>query len=328
MSVGLDNTLLGFDHWGIHQDADRRFRQILANVLGVTLFFFIVLPFWVIEPLEELKEKQTEEYYLEILPPAPIEKPKLNLPAIPDAKPEPIKALETPKQTRPEPVKPIEQRIPSSKNIQRDTAAAKKVAASSGVMAFSEQLAVLRDTETRSVVSVKTLRDRGSVVDEVASPSSNLLSANTRGGDAGVLDGENISDDGNRLALSKHSTQKVAVSSGKPKAVMAGSGNGATGGAKVRSLEEIQLAFDRSKSAFYSIFNRAARSDSTIGAGTVVVALTIQPDGSVSDCTIVSSSFFNPELKNKLIQRVKQMKFESKSVPVFVYGNYPISYVP
>ena len=325
MSVGFNNTQLGFDNWGIHQDADRRFRQILANVLAITLFFFIVLPFWVIEPLEELKEIE-EEYYLEILAPAVLEKPKTKSPDIPDTKPEPIKAIEVPKQIIPEPVKAIEPPASSPKNVQRDTGAAKKVAASSGVMAFSDQLAILRDTDTRSLASVKALRDRGSVVDDVASPSSNLMSANTRGSEVGAIDGENISDDANKLALGKHSTQKVAVSSGKPKVAVAGGGSG--GGQKTRSLEEIQLAFDRSKSAFYAIFNRAARSDSTIGAGTVVVALTIQPDGSVSDCTIVSSSFFNPELKNKLIQRVKQMKFESKSVPVFVYGNYPISYVP
>lgn len=326
MSLGFNSTQLGFDHWGIHQEADRRYRQILANVLAVTLFFFIVLPFWVIEPLEELKDTEAEEYYLEILPPAAIEKPKVNLPDIPDNKPEPIKTVEVPKEIIPEPVKPIETPAPSPKNVQRDIEAAKQVAASSGVMAFSEQLAILRDTDTRSVASVKALRDRGSVVDDMAPSSSDLMNANTRGGEVGVIDGEDISDESNRLALGKHSTQKVAVASSKPKVAVAERSGG--GGQKTRSLEEVQLAFDRSKSAFYAIFNRAARRDSTIGAGTVVVAITIQPDGSVSDCTIVSSSFYNPELKNKLVQRVKQMRFESKSVPVFVYGNYPISYVP
>src|SRR3546814_6640656 len=36
-----------------------------------------------------------------------------------------------------------------------------------------------------------------------------------------------------------------------------------------RTLEEIQLTFDRNKGAFYAIFNRAMREDPNIGSGKI-----------------------------------------------------------
>ena len=326
MNATVNNTILGFDYWGIHQDADRRFRKILINVLGITCLFFIGLPFWVIDPISDIEKAEPEEYYLEIVQPAPIVKPKVTLAKAPEKKAELPKPVEQIKAAAPVLTPPADS-TPERKTKTNDVAAAKKVAAASGVMAFSEQLAVLRDTDAKAMLSSKPLRDRGSVVEEMRSSSSNILSTSTRGVDGGVDNGENISDQGSKIAIGKHSTQKI-VASGGAQSVAAGKSGSLAAGPQGRSLEEIQLAFDRSKSAFYAIFNRAARSDSTIGAGTVVVSLTIQPDGTVSDCSVVSSSFFNPELKDKLIQRVKQIRFESKAVPVFVYGSYPISYVP
>ncbi|MEX1666869.1 TonB family protein [Zhongshania arctica] len=326
MNIVEKQPVLGFDYWGIHSDAERRFRKILLNVLGFTCLLFIGLPFWVVDPLSDIEKIQPEEYYLEIIPPAPVPaavvKPKV---AVKPAAPK--KPIEVVKEIAPT-VSPVADVIPERVDQERNIAAAKKVAAASGVLAFSEQLAMLRDTETQTLVSGKPLRDRGRVMDDLPSTAANVLSTNTRGTNADIVSGENVSDKGSKIDIGSHSTQKIAVANGAMQNLSSSASSAAAGVPQLRSLEEVQLAFDRSKSAFYAIFNRAARKDSTIGAGTVVVSLTIQPDGSVSDASVVSSSFFNPELKSKLLQRVKQIKFESRSVPVFVYDNYPISYVP
>jgi len=105
------------------------------------------------------------------------------------------------------------------------------------------------------------------------------------------------------------------------------SGLGATGRGG-RGLEDIQLGFDRSKSSLNAIFSRAARETVGMGAGRIVVSLSIAPDGSVTRCELVSSSFANPALEQKLLARIRLMNFGAKDVPLFTYPNYPIDFLP
>ncbi len=94
-----------------------------------------------------------------------------------------------------------------------------------------------------------------------------------------------------------------------------------------RSLGEIQEVFDRNKGAFYALYNRALRDKPGI-KGKIVVNLTIEPDGSVSRCELVSSELGDPDLERKLILRVQQMNFGAKAVPRYTYPNYPIFFLP
>ena len=95
-----------------------------------------------------------------------------------------------------------------------------------------------------------------------------------------------------------------------------------------RKSEEIQSSFSREAPAFYAIFNRAVRENHNIGAGKIVVSLTIAPDGLVTDCQLVSSTFADSALEAKVIQRVKLMHFSAKDVQVFTYPNFPIIFSP
>ena len=104
-----------------------------------------------------------------------------------------------------------------------------------------------------------------------------------------------------------------------------GSGAGGRGG---RSLEEIQLGFDRGKAGLNAIFSRAAREMVGMGAGRIMLSLTIAPDGSVTRCELVSSSFANPALEQKLLARIRQMNFGPRDVPPFTVMTYPLDYLP
>ena len=73
------------------------------------------------------------------------------------------------------------------------------------------------------------------------------------------------------------------------------------------------------------MYIRALREDPTL-EGKVVIKVTIAPDGSVTDCEIVASELGNPDLENKIIQRVKLLNFGPKDVPSFTYPNYPIKF--
>ncbi len=80
------------------------------------------------------------------------------------------------------------------------------------------------------------------------------------------------------------------------------------GSAGNRSEESIRSTLDANKSALYAIYNRALREDPSL-QGKVVFKLVIEPDGSVSSCSIVSTELNDPALGNKLISRMKFINF-------------------
>jgi TonB family protein len=93
-----------------------------------------------------------------------------------------------------------------------------------------------------------------------------------------------------------------------------------------RSREEIERVFDRNKGAIYSLYNRALRTDPTL-QGKVVLRLTITPEGTVSFCEIVSSELGDPDLEQRLVQRVLLFQFEAKAVEA-VTTTKPIDFFP
>ncbi|MGH8560660.1 MAG: AgmX/PglI C-terminal domain-containing protein, partial [Nevskiales bacterium] len=109
-----------------------------------------------------------------------------------------------------------------------------------------------------------------------------------------------------------------------------GGSGGGTGGAGVyqpkRSSESIQLVFDRNKSAFESLYQRALRQNPAL-QGAVVFELTIQPSGRVSACRVISSELRDAELEPKLVSRILLLDFGADQVPVITVVN-PLRFYP
>ncbi len=93
-----------------------------------------------------------------------------------------------------------------------------------------------------------------------------------------------------------------------------------------RSIEEIQLVFDRNKAAIYSIYNRALRKDPTL-EGKLVLKITIEPSGKVLACEIVSSELGDTTLERKIVARVMLFDFGDRDVERMVV-TYPIDFLP
>lgn len=93
-----------------------------------------------------------------------------------------------------------------------------------------------------------------------------------------------------------------------------------------RSIEEIQMVFDRNKGSIYSVYNRALRNDPTL-QGKVVLKLTIAASGKVTQCSVVSSELNDAELAGKITSRVKMFDFGAKDVSE-VTITYPIDFLP
>jgi TonB family protein len=200
-------------------------------------------------------------------------------------------------------------------------------------MQFNDRLSAMRTDDALEAANQALLTSDAPNPRSAASTSALGASiagaAASRSGGGTNTNGIAGNDAGTRLG----SRRTEAVQSG----IGYGRGNGGggaagtasgSGPAATRTPQEIQLVFDRNKTAFFALFNRAARSNPNMGAGTIVMRLTIQADGSVSDCALVSSSFGDPELEEKILQRVRLMNFGAKNVGVFVYPNYPLAYLP
>lgn len=98
--------------------------------------------------------------------------------------------------------------------------------------------------------------------------------------------------------------------------------------AKSRTIAEIQEAFDHNKGGIAGIYNNTARRNHRLGAGMLKFDLTIEPDGSLSSVTVVSSTFGDEEFEAAIIERIKQIKLAPRDVPQFTYHNYPIEFHP
>ena len=96
--------------------------------------------------------------------------------------------------------------------------------------------------------------------------------------------------------------------------------------ANSRTDEEIQIVFDRYKSALYRLYNRELRKDPTL-RGQMVLKLTIEPDGSVSMCQLEATDMNAPELGVQVVERVKTINFGAKDVAALTIL-YPIDFLP
>jgi len=124
---------------------------------------------------------------------------------------------------------------------------------------------------------------------------------------------------GLQVARAKSSIAGIGGGDGRPKAL---SGPGAS-----RTDEEIQIVFDRYKSAFYRDYNRTLRINPTL-QGKMVLRLTIEPDGSVSMCQLQSTDMDSPDLVTQVVNRVKTINFGPKDGVQAVTISYPIDFLP
>jgi protein TonB len=284
-----------WESWELNAAADRRFRLICIEVLLPLLIFGIAMSLLQFERKTAPAPTPVRRYAQLLPPPPPPVKPK----------PEPVK--EEPKpvekpQPKPEP-KPVTKPEPKPEpTAEQKTEAARHRAAQSGLVSLSADLAALRDSQSAEHVANGAATISGSGAPPKQASASTLGEARGSGGiNTGAL-----SRDTGAGSLGEHSTAKVEGAAGSA-AAKAGKGKGG------RDREEVEEVFDQNKGAIYALYNRALRDNPAL-QGKVVMKLTIEPDGSVSSCSIVSSELKDPELEAKLVERVKLFRFKAKDV--------------
>lgn len=312
-----------WETWELSAESDRRFRRIVVLVALPILLIGLVVHLWTFPKTERGGGEFDGTQYVQLLPEAaevaPPEEPK----------PSQQNSKEAPQEAKP--AKPAVK--PDSKPVTTvPTQSARDVASKSGVMQFADQLADLRDQNLSAVTTQQTLNStissKGGIGAAAGGSAADALAAAAASGSGGI--GGNgtasvtTSQSGTGLGTRRTGAVKSPLGSGIDKSKAGASGDKLPSG---RTLNEIKLTFDKNASPFYAIFNRASRENANIGRGTIRVSITIAPSGAVTSCTLVSSTYNDPDFERKVIERVKLVNFGAKDAPVFTI-EYPIYFIP
>jgi TonB family protein len=300
--------------WTPTEDEQRRLRRVLGAVLGLFIAFGAIIPF-LPEPPKTEAPPVVPERVVEFLLERPKPKPKPPPPPVEMPKPAEVPKAEAP-VLKPAPV-PKELPKPTPKPDP------KQKAANSGLLALSQQLADLRQLDVNTKSDARPLNAGAG---EKTRVDRALLTAKTGQGSGGIAVSTVSSGfGGGATGLKGHDTARVtAPPSSAPAAdVVERSGSSAKAS---RTREEIELVFDRNKSAIYALYSRALRDKPAL-QGKVVLEVTIAPSGEVTDCKVVSSELNDPDLERKLVARVRMFRFEARDVATMTTTK-PIEFFP
>jgi periplasmic protein TonB len=299
--------------WTPTPEDERRVRRVLGAALGLFIGLGIVIP---LLPERERSQvvapavpERVVEFLLERPKPPPPPEPKVEL-----QRPQP-KSEVVPRAERPKPVPaPVAEAPPRPDP--------RKKAAESGLLALSDQLAELRALEVEPAAPAQTLNIGAG---EKTRVDRALLTARTGEGSGGIAVSKASSGfGGGATALAGHATAKVESSvAAAPANDVQRTGRSSQAS---RTREEVELVFDRNKSAIYALYARALRDNPAL-QGKVVLEVTIAPSGEVTDCRIVSSDLGDAELERKLVSRVRMFRFEPRDVAPMTTTK-PIEFFP
>ena len=306
--------------WAFTTESDDRFQRILRINLVLCMLLGMAMPFL---PLPEILAPVIEEpprlatLILEVKPvppppkPKPIPKPLPKKVTQPKPAPVPKKAVAPKKTVTPAKPVPVKPRV-----------TARQKAEKSGLLALTDSLADMRQGTTASNLR-KTSRLSQTGGQARTTERAVLTSGTTRS--SGGIQTASLSRNTGGGELASRSTTQVHSPAGN--AASGSVGNSDRGERTAgRSIEEIQMVFDRNKGAIYSVYNRALRKDPTL-QGKIVLQLTIAPSGKVTRCELVSSELQDAVLGQKISQRIKLFNFGSKDVSE-VTITYPIDFLP
>jgi outer membrane biosynthesis protein TonB len=306
--------------WSVSQAEERRFRRILLVVLVLSMGAGLVMP-WLPRPPED-REAQA------VLPPQYAKMLLEHEPLVlPPPKKEPVKPEQDKPDTPDHAASQTDHPVPDRAAQRLD--AARRKAASSGLLAMKDDLADLRGGESAPSLNQAIRQGPGAGSGPVTSGavSRAMITAGAATGSGGIATSSysaNLGGGGGGLAARNTTRMPLATGNGsKGGQVAAGSGSS---GKAVRSLEEIRLVMERNKAAIYAIYNRALRDDPSL-SGKVVVQLRIAPGGEVLDCRLASTEIHSPDFERKLLARIRQFDFGSRDVSVMEL-TYPLDFLP
>ena len=296
--------------WSAHSEDDKRFRRVLLLVLLITLSLGFLVPLWDIPVPDKVAKVVVPERLAKLL----LQKKQ------PPPPPPPPKEEELPEKSSKKKAKDK----PEPKPAKKETKVARKKVESVGLLAFKNDFANLLDSEIDKKLGAQAkLTNNGRTAKR---STRSIITAQAGAGTGGINTASlsrNVSGLGEGIegvSFSRIESSIGTAFDGEASPISSGPGPS-------RTDEEIQIVFDRYKSALYRIYNRELRKNPTL-QGKIVLRLTIEPDGKVSACTVDSSDMDAPVLDEKMVARVKRFNFGAKEGVPTITILYPIDFLP
>jgi outer membrane biosynthesis protein TonB len=312
--------------WSRTDDEQRLRKSLAVNLLIAGLLGAIIplidLPVPEFDIIPQLPDRFARLIERELPPPPPPQVVEEVVPeevVEPEPEAEPVVAEEVPE------IVPEVQEEPAPA-VAAETAPEREVR-STGILAFSESFANIREDRPAPALGADArINDAGGAA--VGRSERSMVTSQAPGSSGGI----NLSSLSRNVGGEGGAGQQiegVAVSQVASSIGVSGSGDRplAGGAAAGRTDEEIQIVFDRYKSALYRLYNRELRNDPTL-RGQVVLQLTIEPNGSVSFLEIRSSDLGSPVLEQQIAERVRSFDFGAKEGITAVTILYPIDFLP
>lgn len=341
--------------WTKETESERRFYRAVLLALLICILFGTLIPMVkvpvrdytvaMVEIPERLAKLVKKEPPIPSQPPTPVpEKPKEE----PKEEPKKLQDEAKPQTEKKKPEKAPKKKTPTpeppkvAKSGGGKAAAGRKKAERAGVLAFKDTFADLmketpvaklgteaRLSKTSKRVAGQAVAQRSLVAIQAKGGSSGGIgnagiSRNIGNGNGGKLGGSGIgtgtgsgSGDGVGFTRVESSIADVTESS---RPLSDGPGPG-------RTDEEIQIVFDRYKAALYRIYNRELRKNPTL-RGKILLKISIETNGAVSLCKVVSTDLESPELVAKIVERIQKFNFGPKEGVPKMTILYPIDFLP
>lgn len=324
--------------WDPQPGESNRLRALMVVFLILALLIMIIVPRVKIPEVDRAKAEAVPENLAKVV----LQRKEVPPPPPVPVKQEVIKKEELPQVKEEAPAaKPVEDAAPKPvvTDLQRSAAKARASAAIQDA-GIADALAGIRDMDvggdgTPTGMPGQAGSGTGGLITSTqeAGTSRNLITSRAgtgSGSSAGAYAGNMSSGYGGGKAGGKGTAGLLGAGGAGgagaklqtvQTSIAAGAAAGATDvvgkdGKSKRTKAEITSTFDRYLGRIYLLYQRALRDDPNL-QGVVTVKLTIQPEGNVSDASVVSSQLSNPELEAKVLTIVKTMSFGAAKVDVW-----------
>lgn len=302
MPLALDLQL----PWNVDEKQEQKFQRILKRFLIPLLIFLLVVP-WL--PVFELSYENTadeEEVVttvmlkpLEPIPPPPIPEKKIT------GKSKPVAAavVDQPKPS-PKMAHMKEQKIKPKQDGEN------ALKASQGLNELSNQLTALRGTldlarlQTRNVTTSKH--------GEFKRNSREFLGKDgaVQRSDGIEMDETLVVSNNNGLAEYTSTTVDGLGTGDAPISTLASHTSYKKG---QRDMESIRRTLERAKSSVHSLYQQALIENPDL-AGKFTFKLVIEPDGSISNLSLLASELGLSDLERNILERIRTVNFGAKEV--------------
>jgi protein TonB len=332
--MSVPNVFITVLPWSSSELENKRFKIITAVVLLITLTFAAVVKWQELPERARAEKEKVPAQLTRLMTPIKVEPPKPIIPK-PEPKPLPEPKVEKPKPVPPKPVepkkvlpkevkkvpaKPVKVKVPTQAEMIEQ---AKTKAKQSGLLAFQDDLASMRDnTSLNNLADTDTIKGAGAsdqtqrkfVGKKVVGNSGGVNTSNltTNIGSRGELAGRKNTE----YVAPNEGLASLAVKQIVTEDTVLGS----------RDTESIRKVLDANKGAIYAIYRKALRSDPSL-QGKLTVNLQIEPNGSVSTVKLVFSELGSPDVEKKLLNRMRLINFGEQQVTQTLL-DYSFNFLP